>query len=353
MFHSYDVWRYCLFTPSIIQLKTPRRTRYNNSQQVDTHPYSVLTPLNKETMIHAIKKYYLTTDTTFNTYTIEDLDTLLTGHLYPSYVSFLKDVMGQPLGCLISHSFQVRIKAHVYSVYYLDFLSLPKNSSSRELIQTHLFNQRILCPSIQVSLFKKEGAPIPGLVPFVQYKTLFFSLHSSIFVPTLAKHYTVVKIHKENIQELADFLKETHVRFDITIMSDISNIWGLLQRGLLHMYVLKQKGDICGVYALKVERIEWAQFEEEGEKTSVHCIASWNRTFPEVFFRGFLHSLRDIMKEDGTRRILKIDDISDNGIVLMRWLLSNRPFTHNENAYYFYNLVCPCFRMTNTKCFIL
>jgi hypothetical protein len=92
-----------------------------------------------------------------------------------------------------------------------------------------------------------------------------------------------------------------------------------------------------GIYFFKQEMVEW----ENGE-SSIQLIACccWS-VEGESFYRGFLFAIKDLLREDSQRRILKIDDISDNSIILMRWALTNRSFMENENNYYFYNFFYP------------
>jgi hypothetical protein len=213
----------------------------------------------------------------------------------------------------------------------------------------------------------------------VQYKTFFFSLGSTIRnKKKLGDHFVVVRVDRENKECLNELLETVASRFEISIVGDLPNIVGLINQKLVYVYVLKRKGKICGYYFIRSDRIEWdgvagdgvagdgvagdgvagdgVAGDGEGTKTSIELVASWNKTFPEVFYRGFLFSLKDMMREDKRRRILKINDISDNSVILLRWAMEmGRSFTQNENAYYFYNFIYPYYEgySMNKKCFIL
>jgi hypothetical protein len=349
MFHTYDYLRYLSYKPDIIQ-KLPRKTGYCNTELVKTYSYDLVDLSTKKTMMDLMKKYYLTTDQTFNTHTIEDIDTIMTGQIQPSYLSFyyqqLFDLSANlillPIGCITSHALNLYLGGSVsYPLYYLDFLSIslntrPSLNEKKILIQSHLYNQRIQNPFVKMGLFKKEGESIRGLVPFVKYKTYFYSLPKKIKTIRLEKHTILLKIYNENIDYLREFL-EKEKKFEICILGDLPHLMGLIKRGLLHIYVLKRRNVIMGIYFFKQEMVEW----ENGE-SSIQLIACccWS-VEGESFYRGFLFAIKDLLREDSQRRILKIDDISDNSIILMRWALTNRSFMENENNYYFYNFFYP------------
>jgi hypothetical protein len=380
VFHYYDIWRYFVSKPSIVRSSVVRNTGgYCHFEKVKTYSYNAMDDSSlKETMMDLMKNYYLTTDNTFNTSTIEDMNAIMTGQIHPSYISFYNECIYNkespfllPVGCITSHCYCLILKDYRNPIYYLDYLSISNHSVTREkinqkrvLTQTHLINQQLKNPSVPISLFKKEGPPIRGLVPFVQYKTFFFSLGSTIRnKKKLGDHFVVVRIDRENKECLNELLETVASRFEISIVADLPNIVGLINQKLVYVYVLKRKGKICGYYFIRSDRIEWdgeagdgVAGDGEGTKTSIELVASWNKTFPEVFYRGFLFSLKDMVREDKRRRILKINDISDNSVILLRWAMEmGRSFTQNENAYYFYNFIYPYYEgySTNKKCFIL
>lgn len=344
MFHTYDYCRYLIRTPQII-CKKP--FHHKITEQIKTYNYAIITE-QKETILDLIKRYYLTTEYTFHTLSIKDLDTIMTGQLIPSYIS----VLPNELGCITSRTYTLFLpKWKVsYSLYYLDFLSVPKETKDKEktsLIQAHLSQIRQRNPSVLVSLFKTEGKHIDGLVPFVKYNTFFFSLNSSMGnVMPLLNDYTVVRIYKENKEGIQALITEIQSsNFDIAIVGDIPNILALIQQHLLYAYLLKKQGEIIGYYFVQVERIEW-----ENEQKSIRLIASWNKTAShEIFYRGYLLSIKDILREG--YNILKIDDISDNSVLLSRWRMNHPSFTTLTNAYYFYNFIFPY--QTVVRCFIL
>jgi len=369
MFHTYDVGRYFIRTPCILPLNkgTYGGSGHCNFEKVKTFNYGVVEK--KDVFLRLLQKHYLTTEHTFNTNTIEDIDSVLTGNMHPSFLSFyleptfsyvedsvLPVAAAVPIGCIASHAFWLRCTNITLPVYYLDFLSIDKKETvkKRQLIQTHLSNQHALNPAVQVSLFKKEGAPVLGLVPFVRFKTRYYSLlQTAPAFPPLTNHYTIVRIYKENTECLHGLANNT--KFDISVIADVPNIISMVKRGLLYAFVLKRKKEICGMYFVKDERTEWANVADVEEGTSIRLIASWNNTFPEMFYRGFLHLLREIVSQHKTHRILKMDDISDNGWIESRWGLQNRPFLENDNSYYFHHFIYPYHEAYSmqTKCFIL
>jgi hypothetical protein len=365
VFHKYDFWRYYISKPNIIQ-KVVRPTGYCNSNTqhlVKSVFYDQLDEQHREQMMDFIKKYYLTTENTFNTSTIEDINSIMTGLIHSSFVSFCYEpIIQEPTGCLVSHCYNVSLNKYGFNapLYYLDFLSIRggKNQGAlrettyqkRVLIQNHLYYQRVQNPSVQLALFKKEGLPIDGLVPFVKYKSHLFLLGGLGSSVAIGHHFTIVRIYNENHQYLKELLESR--KFEISIWSDVSNLIGLIKQELLFAFVLKNRGDVCGYYFIRWDRVEWEQYNYS---TGISLISSWNGTFPEIFYRGFVYVLREILRENKKIGILKIDGLSDNVIIASRWMIKNSPFMVNDNSYYFYNLVYPYYEGStmNTKCFIL
>jgi hypothetical protein len=366
-FHSYDWWRYLVVKPQVIREKyipVLKNTGYYNSEKVKTYSYDILSDSMKGEMMDLMKKYYSSTDNTFNINTIENIHTMMTGQIEPSYASFYSepiiDGKGEshflPMGCLTSRLLNLRVSGETErTLYYLDYLSISKEKTKekRTLIATHLNNQRQLNPSVKVGLFKKEGILIDGLVPFVQFKSLYFSLNADIKTVFLRDHFTVVRIYNENVDCLQDFLNTYSHLYELTIMGDLSHLMGLIKGGILYIYVLKKEKDICGFYFIRNEKVEWAYVANIDQGTGIRLIGSWNQTYPEIFYRGFLIALKEIMRENSGHKILTIDDISHNHLILLRWTVQvGRPFMEHENAYYFYNYLYP-HRDMKFKCLIL
>ena len=148
----------------------------------------------------------------------------------------------------------------------------------------------------------------------------------------LPEHVLLVDIHSGNTDLLIDFLGSYRGVFAVCAMTDISNLVGLIKSGVLCVYVLKRFDDILAVYIFRDTRI---QVEDAG--SIIELVASI-RVHNGLFYSGLLHALGSIIKKQGAFRLLKVDGLSDNGLI--RW---DEFYKTDEwmGEYYLYNYVVP------------
>jgi len=72
-----------------------------------------------------------------------------------------------------------------------------------------------------------------------------------------------------------------------------------------------------------------------------------------LFYLGFLHGLQQIIHKQPEFKMLLIEDIGHNTIILNGWRAKHTPVFVNKTAYYTYNFIYPSSPLSNEKCFIL
>jgi hypothetical protein len=346
IFHYYDIWRYVYFQPTIIQ-KVIKPTTYCNKEHVKTFSYDILTSQQKKQWFVLCKNYYKTTETTFNLLTEQDMNIFMTGQLQPSFISFYNDYNSS----ISSHSYQFHyINMKPFSVYYLDFLSTKKPTSSkdlnqlRQLIQSHLYHVSYLNPNINVTIFKKIGHSISSLRSVISFSTFMYPLSNSFSLP-LTDHYSIMST---NVREMIENITELDV-FHWTIFPDIPHISMRIKQGLLFIYSLIHYGKSIAYYCIENEKIEI----HTSNNATIHLVASYmsSSCSQENFFRGFLYICREIQKQHSTN-VVTIDDCSHNKKIMERWNMEVISIGNTtDNHIYTYNLIMPTIRREH--CFLL
>jgi hypothetical protein len=307
----------------------------------------------------------------------------MSGHNEPTYVSFFNEkhynkletsgnnieiVLSEtPIGCITSRPtkvfFRPTLTEEFYTesiVYYIDFLCVNRakdvKSISRKLLQTHEYNQRKKNPNIKVSIIKKEIELFAGVVPCVKFNTQTFYLRNINF-GSLPPHFQVVRVLKENIEMLSDFIYiQTHTNlketgfFDFFVIPDVGSLSGLIKSNLLYVYVLKSGEQVYGIYFIKDIK---TQFEDiDGDTLEVIASVS-NSNNSELFYLGFLHSLQLIIKDRKSYKMILIDGIGHNLQLLDYWREKHSPIFDNPTAYYLFNYVYPRTPLDPNRCFFL
>ena len=282
------------------------------------------------------------------------------------------------MGCIASRPYilYIYVGTNTYEVdagyfkevaYFLDFIcvhrELAGKNISRNLIQTHEYNQRTGqnmssgSPPTLISFFKKEGELCSGIVPVLTYTTFMFQLRK-VRISRMPPHITITRIFKENAQLLQDFfdnLPKTR-EFGIIAVPAISAIIGQIHAQKMFVFVLKYKAESLGYYFFKDPATNFEIEIPESDnpkkpnadsvkeyKTLQFCASLSNIRQPNstTFYRGFLHSIYEIVRLEPQYKVLVWDNIAHNTQLFQRWTERTPVWISNPTAYYLYNLVSP------------
>ena len=380
IFHTYDYWRYYYRIPFIIHKYRPVKNKFCDFVNVNTKNLIDCTEEDMRDITNLLQCYYVSSDRIIHLINEHNIRTILTGIGEPSYVSIfyekilhkpnaLEDIVSlrRPIGCITSRAFKMNYRPTMneamYSelpLYYIDYLCVQREHDTRKitrnLYQTHEYNQRIMNPNISVSLLKKEIDLFEGVVPFISYQSDTFYLRKSK-LPILPNAFHVLPINDKNIDIITDFLDiQTHLRFDnqpclfdICITQHSGYYLSLINDNQLHIYCLRSEGQVYGIYLFKDTKTQY----EDIEGNTLQLVGSvMNSTDEAIFFTGFLYSLNMINKTN-TYKMFIIESISHNLIIYRHWRTKYTPVFTNKNAYYLYNYVYPCSPLSPEKCLIL
>jgi len=380
VFHTYDYWRYYYKTPFVIHKFRPVKSKFCDFANVSTKNLVDCTDEDMRELTNLLQCYYVSSDRIIHLINTQNIRTILTGIGEPSYISIyyekilhkptaLDDIVSvqRPIGCITSRAFKMSyrptLSEPMYSeitIYYIDYLCVQREHDTRKitrnLYQTHEYNQRTMNPNISVSLLKKEIDLFEGVVPFISYQSDTFYLRKSK-LPILPNAFHVLPINDKNIDIITDFLDiQTHLRFDnqpclfdICITQHSGYYLSLINDKQLHIYCLRSEGQVYGIYLFKDTKTQY----EDIEGNTLQLVGSiMNSTDEAIFFTGFLYSLNMINKTNIYKMFI-IESISHNLIIYRHWRTKYTPVFTNKNAYYLYNYVYPCSPLSPEKCLIL
>lgn len=363
VFHTYDYWRYWAGSPFIIQKQYPMKTKFCQFDLVKTIAMSDATETQQKQYIELLQSHYIESDRILVTLNEENLTAYFIGHNNPSYLSFYNEkhyaydgsqisAFDYPVGCMSSRPINILMEmkdpakaVNQIICFFWDFICIHREHRPkkiiRNLIQTHEYNQRIRNPDISVSLFKKEIDLCDGIVPLTKYISYTFYLRN-IHVRPLPPHFTMIRIFKENLDILSDFLylishSEKHL-FSFCAIPDLGSLTSLINSTNLFVYCLKRGEHIYGMYFVKDMKTQY----EELNGGTLQCIGSvMNSNSPSLFTQGFIHCMREILKIDKTFQMLMIDNTSHNAMILLKWRENHNVVFETPSAYYLYNFVYP------------
>lgn len=380
IFHTYDYWRYYYRIPFTIHKYRPVKNKFCDFVNVNTKNLIDCTEEDMRDITNLLQCYYVSSDRIIHLINENNIRTILTGIGEPSYVSIfyekilhkpnaLEDIVSlrRPIGCITSRAFKMNyrptLSESMYSelpLYYIDYLCVQREQDTRRitrnLYQTHEYNQRTMNPNISVSLLKKEIDLFEGVVPFISYNSDTYYLRKNK-LPILPSTFQVLPINEKNIDIITDFLDiQTHLRFDnqpclfdICITQHSGYYLSLINDKQLHIYCLKSEGHVFGLYFFKDTKTQY----EDIEGNTLQLVGSvMNSTDYTLFYTGFLHSL-DMINKTNRYKMFILESISHNQIIFNHWRTNYTPIFTNKTAYYLYNYVYPSSPLPPEKCLLL
>ena len=364
VFHIYDLG-YMLNPPGIIDPYLPKKNKYTNFKNIETIVYTEVSEIKLNKFINLIKVHYLRNkDNIFNPQK-ENIVPYFYGHNSKSFISFYNEdnymidskkdttiVDNKIIGLITSRPVNVYInngdKNASFDAYYVDYLCVDKSFRKKgiapQLIQTHHYNQRNINKNIVVSIFKREEE-LTGIVPLCVYNTYGFNVEKWSKPLNLEANYNLVEINQQNVHFLHDYINNNKDKFDIIIISSLSNIIELIKTRNIFIYVIIVDDEIISAYFFRKSCV---QIKKNLEVLS--CFASISSCEDNIFIQGFKISFWKIASENFFG-FSAIENISDNNIIINNLILKTKPFIVSPTAYFFYNFAYPTFKYD--KVFIL
>jgi hypothetical protein len=341
------------------------KTKFCNFENIQTHDYLDLQDSQMEPVIDLLISHYIPSDQVLFTVTKKHINEYFTGQNHSSLFSIYYEKQynygeqnedgkekqlvytNVPIGLMTSRSISIFVLCKTgytkYPCYFWDYLcvkrELKPKKISRNIIQTHEYNQRIKNPGVLISLFKKEGELSHGIVPIAKYTSYTFQIPTMKF-DKLPEHCFMSQVDKTNFGDFVDFLyaflKSSKV-FKFAAIPDIGSLKKMIDSSNMYVYLLKKREHVLGMYAFKDAKVQY----ENHDGCAIQCIGSiLNCTNIRLFYLGFLHSLQMITWKTHYKIVL-FENIAHNSYIWEFFRTIQKEMMEQNNAYYLYNFVVP------------
>lgn len=362
-------------TPDYIQWK-PVKTKFYDSMQIETIPYSDLPDETKKEMVNFLHCHYLKSENMLFVVKKTDLDELFNGHIHPSFVSLFYEthyrrpnrgfiytnvdenqlIQNKMPDGLITARYAVFRFNHngsngsMIPIYYWDFIGSKRDDPGHihKLIQTHEYNCRKKNPDIYASLFKKETDLCDGIIPLVRFSTSVFYLDNSK-LRQLPMGITIGN-KKSVVQEFVENIEQTEM-FTIWSISE-NSMFNTAKIDTPYTYYLQQKNTVLAAYFFQntMTQHEYTDFP------AIRLVGTIRNTKHEgIFVQGFYHAIREFMKTQnaGSLRVILVDGISHSAPIIENMSKHHELWSSFPTAFYLYNYSCPDIPISGNKTFIV
>jgi len=340
---------------------------------IQTYPYTNLSTHQKTDMVTLLQAHVLDSETFLHDVTTKSLDCVLTGQKHQSFVSFYclettretrtkynqfaleRSLSTTPIACLATHQQYVWFALPEHQcvpVYMWDYNCVHRDHKSQHLsrymIQTHLHRQYQYVPSIPVSIFKKEVTRCEGVVPLVAYQTYTFFIQKTP-ISKLPLGYKIKRIDTRTMNAWVELYTQLpHLpAFEVCLMPSLNNTVQAITNEtyyvILLVCTLTGQEVVKGLYVFKDVYTLWDQHPDITQKRTVQCVSSvcYEPSESLYFFRGFVHSVKELYYLKKDYGVLTIEDNSHNCMLLARWREKYPMHMQTFTGYYLYNMVYP------------
>ena len=323
VFHLYNL-TYWIMSPGIIQHDNIKR----DSRFFDPRIYHAFSHLldktEQQNIVEFIKENFVTINADGVVYnpTHKSIFSYLNANSilsikydnYDEKDKIIGCISGRPIVCFFKDT-----KAPIHA-NYVDYLCVHKDERNQgiapKLIYSYYHHQREKT-GYKICLFKKEGT-LTSIIPLCTYLT--YGFHISGYTPS--KMINVIKI--KNIKLLYDNLPLLKHKFDCVIIPNVNDFMAIND---IHIYGIVNMQQI---YCLFFFRNTYSKIN--GIDT-VECFASINNTDADIFYQSFLGCIMTHFID----KILIIEDISDNTILVNNLQNHIKIKFKSPTGYYFYN----------------
>ena len=377
VYHTYDFvrWIYLMIScePYLIQSKIVK-TRFLSLNNVTTIPYSDISSLQESEFVDLLQCHSFSNENVLN---ILDKTTIQSLFIGMSYISFFQEdqlsmdlsnnalvAKKNTIGCMSSRPIQCIVSGTKIPAYFWDHIcvnrsrekegKIPRKNIAYKMIQTHEYRQRLMQPNVGASVFKKEGTLCHGVVPLVKFRILTFEIRT-ISKPPLPIDMTVVSVNADDVYDMIYGFTHSNM-FTLCLFPEIGSFIELIKTQLLHVYALKHKDRILGVYFLKDTQIVYELNANTNTGKLLECIASVDFDNSPFFFAGFLGALYNILEIGGKKeafQTIRFPNLGHNSKIIEKWRWKYSPISEIPAAYYIYNMIVPQMPIAQSKSLIL
>lgn len=391
---TFGLWSKPYIIKRIPQIKP---NLFSDFYHVKTMAYSDLTATQKTSLVTFLQGHYLDSEAFLYDISERTVNTWLSGQKYQSFVSFYYEekteeerkgkqfslktsFRSDPISCMTTNQQYVWFpqwthnqqwkhdnetnQALYFPIYVWDFNCTHRDHKmshiSRNVIQTHLYNQYQQSSAVEPCIFKKEVTKCVGMVPLVEYETYTFFIQKTP-ISKLPIGYKIKRIETRTINawvELYTQLPQLQSYFDICLMPALNNTLECIKQEthyvILLICTLGGRETVKGLYIFKDMFTVWDQPDTKlQQKRTIQCVSSvcYDMSESLYFFRGFVHSIKELYYQKKGYGVLTIEHNSHNNLILQRWNEKYPLHMSTPTTYYLYNMVYPKSPVSSSRFF--
>ena len=397
--HTYSRWFIWAREPYIAR-PFPHRSKYVVSTNgitnvsIESTRYDQLSSADRKLLVSLLRSNYIPSDRIFSSIEYSVLRPHFVGK---SIVSVMKQPVyttaktgdpnkhnGSVIGFVSSRGAKVWISGSgsgsgagsgsnqmAVDAYFFDYFCLYRHlkcakTAAYQLFQTHEWNQRMADRDVHVSVFRRDANLCDGVVPFVKFRSATFALRN-LSIEALPAGFQLKLVRaNNNMQFVHDFIDkfdsgELNSTFGAATYIDKPAIYELVLTRQLFVGALVKQDQLYGLYFVKNANVKYDELEDVSHAggDTLHLVASFaNTELNELFYLGFLHFMREIMKDRPTtfaprngerpKRIqaaderfgvIMMDSIGHSISIVDKWSAQHAAMVSVESAYYLYNYI--------------
>ena len=371
VFHYHNLF-YWIYPKGIINKSLPEPNKYCNFINISTLDFGDIDNDTLRYIVEFIKTNYYTQKSATYAPSLDYFTSYFSGtnnkaniSLYYKQNMILKDEIfiseKQIAAIITTRSVNITIKQKTFPAYYVDCLCVHNNyrklDIAPEIIQTHIYNvyHKNKNKNVSVSLFKREGK-LTGIVPLTTYNTYQFDILLMQKMQKLQKlpknilhaSMKIIEINKLNIRLLTSFIHEQNKKFECFVLPDFCNLLSLINNKIYIIYGIIENQELISAYFFKDAQMFYDEnIEKESENREKKLIKSIdffgsintnNKKDNDIFIIGFYLALHKATKKQKQLKLITIENISDNYIIINNlFLLNIIPKFTSPTAYFYYN----------------
>jgi len=342
VYHSHKLL-YKFYHPGIVKHFPSDKDRYVDLKDIE------FCKINNNSNYDKISKF-LCENYSKNEYTVfkpssKYIKSYYEGSSDKSYVSFMKhnslkyttetEVKEEEIivGLLTTRPLIVKLDSKYLNIELVDLLCINplyrKGYRVPKLIQTHKYHMEQKTKKAGIYLFKNENHNSFNIIPLCKFECYAFDIFT---------WRTPIKLGQEEIIESNEYTSELMYetimlsKFKNKIYFDLYTMNNLVKSGNIHLYCLKVKSKILGLYFFKNSQTIY------NKELVFECVCSIRLTGIELFLKGF-HNAVNLCCKKNKYRYLVIENTSNNNIVINKILSSKSYINKYYSSYYTYNYI--------------
>ena len=336
VFHVYNIWNW-LFPKGIIQHTIPKNGKFYDLNIVCT-TFKEATTLQKKQFLYFLQSNCFLKNNSLSL--LPKKNEIYEYLKYQKNYSFLSLQYNgydkKLVGILSSRLLSGHLNGNKIFISYMDNLCIHKDYLKSDFGYKQIYSHYLKSRSLgapPIFLFKRYKR-LKSLVPFVSFNSYLLNINKLI-KPNLNLPNTIIcyLITSQNFNILLDYMFLLQKSFKNFIIPPFNVLKNLVESNNIFPFVIKNNTQLIGIIFYKKTYLYYKKQE------IIEYIASYcSKDMYKYFVNSFTNTLY-ILKKKIDIRLISVDNISHNNLILNNLLKTTIPLNIIPTLYYFYNFI--------------